>query len=122
MKTALAATVLLIALFVVPGSPFAIDRPVKSNYYQSPSDILPMTFAHLDHVTENCLVCHHNYNDDTGGDPCMYCHVINVEVAPLLEQQFHTLCRDCHEERQLEGATGGPTRRCLSCHLTDEQP
>lgn len=122
MKIALAAVALLIALLVVRASPFSLERPVRSNYYQSPVDILPMTFAHADHAAENCLLCHHNYNDATGGDPCMYCHVNNIEIASMLEQQFHALCRDCHEQRQLEGKIGGPTRRCLDCHLGDDAP
>lgn len=122
MKAAFAGLVILIAALVIPLSPISIEQPVRANYYQSPVDILPMTFGHEDHSQENCLVCHHNYNDNTGGDPCMYCHVNNMEVAPMLEEQFHTLCRDCHEERQLEGKTGGPTRRCLDCHLSEDKP
>jgi hypothetical protein len=55
--------------------------------------MLPVTFAHLDHRS-----------------------------VTLIETQFHTLCRDCHVEKQAEGEDGGPTRRCLDCHTTDDAP
>lgn len=122
MRAALAVVVTLAAALLVAASLAGTPRPVSDHYYQSPIKILPMTFAHADHVAENCLVCHHNYNDSTGGGPCMYCHVTNPEVAPVLEDQFHTLCRSCHEDRQLEGKDAGPARRCLDCHLGDDAP
>lgn len=114
--------VLLGILIVVFGSPIAGESPVKANYYQSPEPILPMSFAHLDHVTEDCIVCHHNYVDDTGGGVCMNCHVTNQTVWPLFEQQFHDLCRGCHTEKAGEGIDGGPPRECMACHLGDDLP
>ncbi len=66
-----------------------------------------MTFAHADHPTENCIDCHHNYNDDTGGGPCMNCHTTNQDVWPLFQRQFHDLCRSCHAEKAALGEEGG---------------
>ncbi len=81
-----------------------------------------MTFAHIDHATVNCIDCHHNYIDATGGGLCMNCHMTNADVWPLLENQFHDLCRSCHAEKAALGEDGGPPRRCIACHLGDELP
>ncbi len=104
------------------GTPLSGERPARALRWESPDPILPMTFAHEDHVTENCVLCHHNYVDDTGGSPCMYCHVTDATVYPLLETQFHDLCRGCHEEKRIAGLAGGPTRVCVDCHLEEDAP
>ena len=116
MKFIFVAFVCAGAVIVVYGSPFAGERPLRAHYYEAPQPILPMSFAHADHVAENCIACHHNYVDDTGGGPCMGCHVTNRQVWPLLERQFHDLCRGCHEDRAASGDAGGPPRRCIECH------
>lgn len=115
----LLAAGVLVAIF---GSPLAGSLPVKANYYESPEPILPMSFAHLDHVPVNCVTCHHNYTDDTGGGLCMTCHVTDASVWPLFEQQFHDLCRGCHEEKAALGEAGGPPRQCMECHGGDDIP
>ena len=122
MKLLFAVTVLLGALIVAFGSPLAKKKPVRDSYYGAPGPILPMNFAHLDHVSENCVVCHHNYVDDTGGGLCMNCHVTDPQVWPLLERQFHDLCRGCHEDKAALGEEGGPPRQCIACHMGDELP
>lgn len=122
MKSFLAAVVLATAALLVYGTPLNVEKPVIAHRWQSPDPILPMTFAHEDHAAENCVQCHHNYVDGTGGTPCMYCHVTNEEIYPLLEAQFHELCRDCHEKKQRLGEAGGPTRRCIDCHLDEDLP
>ena len=122
MRLFLVLLVLAAASLFVWGAPFSTENPVIDYRWQSPEPLLPMTFAHSDHVNENCLVCHHNYVDDTGGDPCMICHVTNSEVWPLLETQFHDLCRGCHEDRQLAGEDGGPVRACIDCHVDEQKP
>ncbi len=113
------AAAVLIALF---GSPVAGESPVKGHYFESPEAILPMNFAHLDHAPVNCVTCHHNYIDDTGGGLCMNCHVSDQRIWPLLEKQFHGLCRGCHEEKAALGETSGPPRRCVACHIGDDLP
>ena len=122
MKVAFAVIVLIGVVIVVTGSPVANDKPVRDFYYEAPKKILPMTFAHLDHVPVNCVECHHNYVDDTGGGLCMDCHVTDQQVWPLFEQQFHDLCRGCHEEKAALGEDGGPPRRCVACHIGDDIP
>lgn len=122
MKIAFIVTVLAGILIVAFGSPIAKEKPVRDFYYGAPEPILPMNFAHLDHVTENCVVCHHNYADDTGGGLCMNCHVTDPQVWPSLERQYHDLCRDCHAEKAAEGIDGGPPRECMACHLGDDLP
>ncbi|HJP50073.1 MAG: cytochrome c3 family protein [Pseudomonadales bacterium] len=122
MKIFLCVLVLATTVLLTVGTPLPGEQPVKQNRWLSPDPILPMTFAHKTHKSENCLDCHHNYSDDTGGGPCMNCHVSDQEVWPLLETQFHDLCRGCHEDKQLAGEEGGPTRVCIECHLDEELP
>jgi len=122
MKILSGIFLLLVILLLVFGSPLSGEKPVRGHHYNSPEPILPMTFAHQAHTTVNCLVCHHNYIDDTGMDMCMNCHVTNQEVWPLFEEQFHDLCRDCHAEKAADGIDGGPPRECMACHLGDDLP
>lgn len=122
MKTATVLTIALVAWILVYGSPFVAEQPELGYHYDSPERILPMTFAHVDHATVSCIDCHHNYVDDTGIEPCMFCHVTNSEVRLLLEEQFHTLCRGCHEDLAATGEAGGPPRQCIACHLADRLP
>lgn len=84
--------------------------------------ILPVTFAHSDHLEQTCVECHHNFTDDTGQGFCFDCHKTDMSVASLVETQFHDLCRDCHIEKQLLGEEGGPVRACIDCHTADDDP
>jgi len=122
VKTLFVAVVVAAGLIVAFGSPIAGSRPVRDFYYDAPKRILPMNFAHQDHVTVNCVECHHNFVDDTGGGLCMNCHVTDPRVWPLLENQFHHLCRDCHAEKAALGEKGGPPRECMACHTGDDLP
>jgi len=122
MKIVFGILVLTIVMIVVFGSPVAKEKPVRDFYFEAPKKILPMTFAHIDHLPVNCIECHHNYVDDTGGGLCMNCHVSNKQVWPLLENQFHDLCRGCHAEKAALGEEGGPPRECIDCHLGDDSP
>ncbi len=85
-------------------------------------NMLAVNFAHADHMDQNCVTCHHNFVDDTGTGMCFDCHKTQTEVAPLIEEQFHDLCRNCHLENQLDGQDHGPTRQCIDCHVTDNRP
>lgn len=122
MKTAVIGSALLVALIVAFGTPAPLVAAATDQYWDSPGGVLPMTFAHADHVQQNCLVCHHNYVDDTGDGACMFCHVADERVANLLERQFHDLCMGCHIDEQSKGGEHGPTRRCVACHLPEELP
>lgn len=122
MKVFLALLVVTTTTLFVIGTPFSSEQAAVEHRWKSPEAILPMSFAHLDHVSENCLVCHHNYVDDTGDNNCMECHVTNQDVWSLLEEQFHEFCRGCHEDKQLLGDDGGPTRVCIDCHVDEQLP
>lgn len=122
MKFAAIAFALLAAAIVVLGTPAPVAKPTIDRHWDSPVEILPMTFDHDDHTGQNCVLCHHNYLDDTGGGPCMYCHVTNADVLHQLKDQFHNLCMNCHVEKQLAGETHGPVRRCSQCHMMEDRP
>jgi hypothetical protein len=122
MKILFVVALATAGLLIIFGSPMTKEKPLRGYYYESPVPILPMTFAHADHPTENCIDCHHNYNDDTGGGPCMNCHTTNQDVWPLFQRQFHDLCRSCHAEKAALGEEGGPPRHCIECHLGDDLP
>lgn len=122
MKFAIVSVLILVSGIIAFGSPLAGEGVIKAHHFGSPEPILPMAFAHADHTTVGCIDCHHNYVDDTGSEACMHCHVVNQEVWPLLEQQFHELCRDCHAERSAAREDGGPARRCAGCHHVESDP
>ena len=80
-----------------------------------------MTFVHGDHRGIPCASCHHEFVDGTTGSTCIDCHVTDPNVSPHLEAQFHDLCRTCHLTERGAGKEAGPTRRCIACHLPDDQ-
>ena len=90
--------------------------------FSPPENILPMTFAHADHAGENCLVCHHNFQDETGGGLCINCHQTDSSVNLIIREQFHELCMSCHAERNAQSEPAGPLRVCDDCHTADTQP
>ena len=120
---------LIVVLLLNWGAPHrkATDHP---NHVSHPNGtMLSVTFAHADHVNQQCIECHHNFIDDTGTGLCFDCHKSDPEVAELIETQFHTLCRDCHvsearntSDERLTPAGHGPLRACASCHTADNRP
>ncbi|MBT8080599.1 MAG: cytochrome c family protein [Gammaproteobacteria bacterium] len=122
MKYVVALLLAAAVAVVVTGKPTLGEQPVVDHYFGSPEPILPMTFAHADHVSESCVLCHHNYVDDTGSESCMSCHVQRDELLQVLEEQFHDLCRKCHTKKAAAGIDGGPPRRCIACHLAETEP
>ncbi|MFK8049855.1 MAG: cytochrome c3 family protein [Halioglobus sp.] len=122
MKLATGILVLALILLAVFGTPLDEELLVEGTYYGSPQRILPMNFAHHHHAKEQCVTCHHNYVDDTGGGMCMGCHVSDEKLLPLLETQFHDLCMGCHIRKSATGEEGGPPRQCIECHVTDPLP
>ena len=118
---ALALGALLLLVFVIAewigsnqDNPQVVPHPVDP--------MLAVNFAHADHIEQNRVECHHNFADDTGTGMCFDCHKTDPEVADLIEEQFHDLCRNCHLEEQTEGGDHGPTRQCISCHVRDNKP
>ena len=86
------------------------------------SVVLPMTFAHADHRRQQCVTCHHNYQDDTGHGLCIDCHRSDPEISSLLREQFHELCMGCHTDTRLKSEHSGPLRSCAHCHTEDNRP
>jgi predicted CXXCH cytochrome family protein len=82
-------------------------------------EALPLTFAHADHRSVNCIDCHHNFADTTGQGPCLACHRSTPALAAALEVEFHDLCRGCHVRTRRAGNDAGPVRRCSECHAPD---
>lgn len=119
MKWVLAALFILGAALVAFGPPGA--RPERTHSFDQARAVLPMTFAHADHVAEPCATCHHEFVDGISGLTCISCHLTDPTVSPLLETQFHMLCRSCHVEARAAGQAHGPTRHCIACHLPDRE-
>ena len=111
--TRIRLTLALGAIIVVAGAARAADVAEAQ---------LPMTFAHADHRAQNCIRCHHDFADKSGQGLCLACHLRDAKIRPLLETQFHGLCRGCHVEQRRLGNDAGPTRRCFDCHHEDDQP
>ena len=121
MKWALAVLLLLGAALVILGRPGADPAIGRAALPAGGPPILPMRFVHDDHVQVPCASCHHEFIDRRPGPPCLSCHVTDPKVSPLLEQQFHRLCRDCHVSDHAAGAASGPTRSCIGCHSPDHE-
>ena len=83
---------------------------------------LMVDFPHERHGAVNCIACHHNFVDRSGGDSCIPCH--RSERPDLLlgaQARFHTFCMDCHREEELpKDGSGkhGPVSECSACHRT----
>ncbi len=121
MKWLLAVLFLGAAWLVVAGPPLVSPQPERAPRFGGGVAVLPMTFTHQSHFGQPCATCHHEFADHTVGPNCMTCHVTDAKVAPLLEQQFHDLCRSCHLDEHMAGGPSGPTRRCIACHLDDHE-
>ena len=83
---------------------------------------LPMTFAHAAHAKQQCVACHHNYQDNTGQGLCLDCHKTEAKISFKMRDQFHGLCMGCHLEKRAAGEPGGPLRSCKDCHTVDQLP
>lgn len=122
MKWIFIILVLAGALIVVFGSPLAGDPPRHDYYFNAPEPILPMSFAHANHTSVNCVDCHHNFVDGSGSGFCMNCHVSDTQLWPRFRHDFHALCRDCHMQKAKDALAGGPPRACMGCHAGDTLP
>jgi len=83
-------------------------------------DIIAVNFPHDNHISVNCVVCHHNYVDHTGTTACIECHrSTRTDLPHSSESTFHTFCRACHTQLALDHEKHGPTRSCSGCHAKD---
>ncbi len=78
------------------------------------------TFDHEVHSADlglECNECHHNYDEEDGGEPqlCSDCHEPGVEDDFMMgrTQAFHAQCIGCHEDSDV---TPGQDD-CASCHV-----
>lgn len=120
-RPTIGAAGLVIGLFAV----VLVYGAKEQQSQRSNAPLLPVTFAHADHVDHNCTVCHHNYTDTTGQGFCYDCHKTDTTIAAQIEPMFHGLCRDCHVElakRTNPKEAHGPTRGCQQCHVADLRP
>ena len=116
------ATTALVGL-VILFAEYQTERPDNPQLVPHPNgNMLAVKFAHKDHTKQDCVACHHNYVDNTGSGMCFDCHKTDPEVAPLIEEQFHNLCRGCHQDNQHQENEYGPIRSCFACHQVDNQP
>lgn len=120
MKWVLAALLIAGVALVALGLPFGGVQPERAPRFGGDLAVLPMTFAHESHFGMACARCHHEFAERLAGPSCMACHATDPKVAPLLEAQFHELCRSCHVTEHVAGNPSGPTRRCVACHLDDQ--
>ncbi len=78
--------------------------------------LLPVAFVHADHSATQCIDCHHNFVDSSGGGTCYNCHKQRPALAGTMEDMFHNFCFTCHIDTQRQRKHAGPTRRCRLCH------
>lgn len=78
---------------------------------------VPLDFPHEKHVQVNCLVCHHNFADSTGGERCIGCHQsARADLKVGVEARFHEFCLECHRHPADVFERHGPVSGCKGCH------
>ena len=81
------------------------------------SERLVLYFPHDKHRDINCLVCHHNFADNTGADSCLNCHRSRrADLRVGIEARFHDFCLGCHRGLSLGAFGNGPVTGCSTCH------
>jgi cytochrome b561 len=78
---------------------------------------MPLDFPHAKHVQVNCLTCHHNFADSTGGEQCVGCHQSGrADLKAGAEARFHDFCLECHRHPDAAFERHGPVSGCQGCH------
>lgn len=109
-----------LGLYLGTGAVVAILGVVLGPYREQKmlaQPLLPVAFVHADHISVNCVDCHHDFNDESGLGTCFACHKSEPELVLNMQEHFHNFCRGCHVEKRLEEEKGGPLRRCGDCHV-----
>jgi len=100
-----------------PGARLALRAPLGRR-----AEAPPLDFPHDKHRAVNCILCHHNFRDETGADSCISCH---RSTRPALhvgaEARFHDFCLGCHRDPPAPLTRHGPTTGCDSCHVSAGQ-
>jgi hypothetical protein len=78
---------------------------------------LLLSFPHDKHRAVNCLLCHHNFTDQSGTDSCISCHRSRrTAIRVGAEARFHDFCLNCHRDPPGYLAGHGPVTGCNTCH------
>jgi len=81
-------------------------------------DRLVLDFPHDKHRSVNCILCHHNFTDQSGADSCISCHRSGrAEIRVGAEARFHNFCLGCHRDPPAYLIGHGPVTGCNTCHV-----
>lgn len=102
-----------------PNARLALRAPLSRR-----AEAPPLDFPHDKHRAVNCILCHHNFRDQTGADSCISCHRSSrAEIRASAEARFHDFCLGCHRDPPAPLTRHGPTTGCDSCHVgPDHRP
>ena len=107
----LGSLVALLAL-VRGGTALALREPFLRR-----SEPLVLGFPHQKHRAVNCIQCHHNFADRSGGDSCISCHRSGgAAIRVGAEARFHDFCLGCHRDPPAYLIGHGPVTGCSTCH------
>ena len=82
------------------------------------SEPLVLGFPHTKHRAVNCITCHHNFVDRSGGDSCISCHRSGrAAIRVGAEARFHDFCLGCHRDPPAYLTGHGPVTGCDTCHV-----
>jgi Class III cytochrome C family len=110
---AMALSSLIALLALLPGgTALALREPFLHR-----SEPLVLAFPHDRHRSVNCIQCHHNFTDRSGGDSCISCHRSGrVAIRVGAEARFHDFCLGCHRDPPAYLSGHGPVTGCNTCH------
>jgi predicted CXXCH cytochrome family protein len=107
-----AASLLALLALMHADTTLAIREPVLRR-----GERLFLNFPHDKHRAVNCVLCHHNFADQTGGDSCVSCHrSAREDLRVGVEARFHDFCLDCHRDPPAYLGGHGPVAGCDTCH------
>jgi predicted CXXCH cytochrome family protein len=111
------ATLALFSL-MIPRAPLMLREPMLRR-----TTALAIDFPHDKHREVNCIECHHNFSDRTGGDTCVSCHRSSRSTIKIgAEARFHDFCLGCHRDPPAKFEHHGPTTGCETCHVPPGMP
>jgi predicted CXXCH cytochrome family protein len=119
----LVLTIVLVALGALvalmrAGTTLALREPFLRR-----AERLPLDFPHDKHRAVNCILCHHNFADQTGADSCVSCHRSErAELRAGAEARFHDFCLGCHRDPPAYLTWHGPVTGCETCHAPARLP
>lgn len=131
-KTTISATLFILCVSLIIAFPLLSadtdDDPFESR--QRPPVNFLENYHDLHMESQDCLSCHHNYEDGENvldeseleeGNPdilCAACHGEDSEIN--LQRAFHRQCIGCHDKLSDENMATGPSL-CGECHIRPKQ-